>query len=83
MERGQPILFRTDQGTEQWSLTFGALDPTQGFLDLLSRETYLYAHTHVHTHTHTHIHTHTHTISGIFQALQSSCGLEIKQAFSL
>lgn len=52
MERGQPILFRIDQGVEQWSLTFGAIDPTQGFLDLLSRETYLYAHTHARTHTH-------------------------------
>lgn len=43
MERGQSILFRTDPGIEQWSLTFGAIDPTQG-------ETYPYAHTHMHTH---------------------------------
>lgn len=73
MDRGQSILFRTQPEIEQRSLAFGAMDPTQGFLDLLSRETYPYAHAHARTH----------TISGICQALQSSCGLKIKQAFSL
>lgn len=66
-----PSSFRTQPEIEQWPLAFGAMDPTQGFLDLLSRETYRYAHTHAHTH------------FRHCQALQSSCGLKIKQAFSL